>query len=80
MKISSSHQKCKRCLTMFGIERPILTMKENVPTITITIFTQRKLKIFALNKQPIDEGYADAVSVPISGTDNFTALIGHLSK
>ena len=55
-------------------------MKENVPTITITIFTQRKLKIFALNKQPIDEGYADAVSVPISGTDNFTALTGHLSK
>ena len=43
-------------------------MKEN-PTITITIFTYRKLKIFALNKQPIDEGYADAVSVPISGRD-----------
>ena len=55
-------------------------MKENAPTITITIFTQRKLKIFALNKQPIDEGYADAVSVPILDRDNFMALIGHLSK
>ena len=56
------------------------TMKENVPTITITIFTYRKLKIFALNKQLIDECYADAVSVPILDRDNFMPLIGHLSK
>ena len=46
MKISSSHQKCKRCLTMYGIERPIYpyNMKENVPTMTITFFTGGKLK------------------------------------
>ena len=46
----------------------------------IIIFTFRKLKIFALNKQLIDECYADEVSVPILDRDNFMALIGHLSK
>ena len=36
-------------------------------------------RTFALNKQPIEKGYAVADSVPFSGRDNFKARIGHLS-